>query len=189
MSGWKPSAQGAILKFFNRRRIFLTFGALVIALLALIGVVAAYLRSDAFQLRARQYIAEQIARKTGLTASVGDFRWSLLRERFVLEDLTLRGLEPPQETPLAHIRRIEVGLNLRTLFEHRIDLSDITITQPEFHLVVRPDGQTNVPTPPRDESQQPFQFSVSVRTCRIADGSALVNEQRINMDFSVLNLA
>jgi translocation and assembly module TamB len=177
------------LKFFSRRLVIATLSALLIAFLAVIGMIVVYLRSAAFHLRARQYIVEQIARKTGAVATLGDFNWSFLHRSIILDDLTLRGLEPAEEAPLVHIRRIEVGVRLRMLLEHRIDLSDLTVSQPELHLLVQPDGKTNIPAPPRDENQQPFQFAISVRNCKIADGSALVNEQRINIDFSAQNLA
>lgn len=178
-----------MLRFLTRRRVFVGLAAIVVAFLALAGMIAAYLRSDAIRLRARQYIVEQIQRKTGTTVRLGDVQWSLLKQNVILDDLLIRGLEPVEESPLAHIRRIEVGINLRTLLEHRIDLSEITVTQPEFHLLVTPDGKTNVPTPPKEDNARPFEFSVSVRNCRITEGSALVNEQRINIDFSVQNLA
>ena len=177
-----------MLRFLNRRRILIAAGAILISFLALIGVVAAYLRSAAFHLRARQYIAQQIAGKTGTQVSLADFHWSFLHEAFTLEGLTIRGLEPAEEAPLAYFNRIQVRINLRTLLEHRIDLSELTLVQPEFHLVVTPDGRTNIPTPPQESPRQPFQFSISVGDCRISNGSALVNEQRINIDFSVQNL-
>jgi autotransporter translocation and assembly factor TamB len=176
------------LRFLNRRRILIAIGATLIAFLALIGVIAAYLGSAAFHLRARQYIAEQIARRTGAQVTLGDFHWSFLHEAFILEGLTLRGLEPAEEAPLAHFNRIQVGINLRTLLEHRIDLSELTLVQPEFHLLVTPAGKTNIPAPPQESPRQPFQFSISVGDCKISNGSALVNEQRINIDFSVQNL-
>ncbi|HEY2382337.1 MAG TPA: translocation/assembly module TamB domain-containing protein [Terriglobia bacterium] len=180
------------MRFFSRRRILLALAGTLIAFLAVIGTIASYLGSNAFHSRVRQYIVEQIARKSGANVSLGDFHWSFLSERFVLDDLTLRGLEPAEEAPLAFIRRIEVGVNLRTLLEHRIDLSELTISRPEFHLLVQPDGQTNVPAPPKDAAPrsngQRFQFSISVRSCKIVGGSAIVNEQHDNIDFSAQNL-
>jgi translocation and assembly module TamB len=176
------------LRFLNRRRILIAIGASLIAFLALIAVIAAYLGSAAFHLRARQYIAEQIARRTGAQVTLGDFHFNLLHEALTLEGLTLRGLEPAEEAPLAYINRIQVGIKLRTLLEHRIDLSELTFVQPEFHLLVTPDGKTNIPSPPQENPGQPFQFSISVGDCKISNGSAIINEQRINIDFSVQNL-
>ena len=111
------------MRFLNRRRILIAVGATLIAFLALIAVIAAYLGSAAFHLRARQYMAEQIARRTGAQVTLADFHWSLWHEAFILEGLTLRGLEPAEEAPLAHFDRIQVGIHLRTLLERRIDLS------------------------------------------------------------------
>lgn len=177
------------MKFLSRRRIFVASGVILILFAAAVLAIVSYLRSAAFQERAFQYVVQQIARKTGLRARLGGLSWSIGHHAILVEDLTLRGLEPEDEEPLAYFRRIEINVNFRTLLEHRIDLADLLFVQPQFHLRVSPDGQTNIPTPPRQDNNQPLEFSISVRQCRIENGSALVNERRINMDFSVQNLA
>jgi translocation and assembly module TamB len=177
------------LRFFNRRRLLIAAGALAIVFAALIGSIVAYLRSDAFAERARQYIVHQIEETTGAKATLGNFEWSLWRERFLLEDLTLRGLEPQDAEPLAHFRSIEARIHLRTLYNRRVDLTELTVTQPEFHIWVRPDGTTNVPGPPHKADNKPLDFTVSIRTFKVVAGSALVNEQQVDMDFSLQNLS
>ena len=174
------------MRFLTKRRVFATLGVLLIAFVVLIGIGIIYVRS-VFDVRARQYIVEQIEKSTGARVELGNIRWSLWRQRFVLEDLTLRGLEPAEETPLAHISRIEVGVNLRTLLQKRIDLFELTILQPEVHLLVSQEGKTNFPSP-QTNGQRPLDFKISIQNFNVIDGSALINEQRLNMDFSVQNL-
>lgn len=177
------------MRFFNKRRLLIAAGILVIIVVAAIGTVIGYLRSEAFARRARQYIVQQIEDATGAKATLGNFEWDLWRERFLLEDLTLRGLEPAGGEPLAHFRSIEARIKLRTLYDRRIDLTQLTISHPEFHIWVRPDGTTNVPGPPRKENKKPLDFSFAIRSFAVVAGSALVNEQRVDMDFSLQNLS
>ena len=47
-------AEGARLRFLNRRLILAALGAIVIVILALLGGVYTYLKSPAFEARARQ---------------------------------------------------------------------------------------------------------------------------------------
>jgi translocation and assembly module TamB len=177
------------LRFFNKRRLLIAAGVLAIIIVAGIGTIIGYLRSEAFARRARQYIVQQIEDATGAKATLGNFDWDLWRERFLLEDLTLRGQEPADGEPLAHFRSIEARIKLRTLYDRRIDLTKLTVSQPEFHIWVRPDGTTNVPGPARKENKKPLDFSFAIRSFEIVAGSALINEQRIDMDFSLQNLS
>src|ERR1051326_1561635 len=125
MCGWTPYAEGARLRFLNRRRIFAALGILVVAILMAIGGIIAYLKSSAFEARARSYIVEEIERRTGATVTLKTFDWSFWHQRFHLEDLILRGLEPADHAPLARFGSIDIGLNFRTLLEHRIDLYEL----------------------------------------------------------------
>ncbi|HYR41467.1 MAG TPA: translocation/assembly module TamB domain-containing protein [Terriglobia bacterium] len=177
------------MRFFNRRRILLFFGALILAAAALVGGLALYISSPAFNARARQYIVQEIERRTGATVTLQSFDWSLWHEHFVLVDLTLHGLEPAGEAPLAHIRRIDIGLKLRTLFEKRIDLFELTLSEPEFHVLVSPDGKINIPSPEGKPGRKPFNFEISIENFNMIGGSALLKERRINLDFSTKNLA
>ena len=144
--------------------------------------------SDPYSMSAHVNISSNKSRRVREQESSSEtFAGVLWRQRFVLEDLTLRGLEPAEETPLAHISRIEVGVNLRTLLQKRIDLFELTILQPEVHLLVSQDGKTNFPSP-QTSGQRPLDFKISIQNFNVIDGSALINEQRLNMDFSVQNL-
>src|SRR5438552_3213997 len=189
MYGSKLSVEGAILRFLSRRRILAALSFIVIAILALIGSGIGYLKSPAFDAKARRYVEQEIQDRTGARVTLNDFGWSFWSRRIRLEDLTLRGLEPSDEAPLAHFSRIDIGVNLRTLLQHRIDLFELTISQPEFHILVTPDGKTNFPTPESQPQGKPFNFDISIQNFNVVDGSGILNEQRIGFDLSLKNLA
>src|SRR5262245_869156 len=158
-------------------------------MLAMIGGIVAYLNSPAFDARARRYIVQEIEQRTGAKVTLDKLYWSLWQRRFRLENLTLRGLEPAEQAPLAHFSRIDIGLNFRTLLQHRIDLFELTVTRPEFHIVVTPDGRTNFPTPETQFQHKPLDFQFSIRNFNVVDGAAILNERRIDLDLSLTNLA
>src|SRR2546421_3911227 len=155
--------------------------ALVIGALA-DGVVV-YFNSPAFKEHAQQYIVREIEQRTGAAVTLRNLEWSFWHRRLRLDDLTLRGLERAEEAPLAHLRRIDIGLNLRMLVEKKIDMFELTFSGPEFHIIVGPDGRTNIPSPPSQPGGKPFDFDVSIKNFNVIGGSALLKERKINLNF------
>src|SRR5262245_6903541 len=189
MFGSKRSGEGARLRFLNRRIIILLLLVVVIAIVATIGGVIVYLKSPAFEARVRRTVIEEIEKRTGAKITLNSFSWSLWQRRIRFEDLILRGTEPAGHPPLARFARIDVGLNFRSLLKRRIDLYELTITQPEFHIVVQPDGTTNFPTPKEQPFGTPSGFEVSVGDFNVMNGAAILNERRVGIDLSLTNLA
>jgi translocation and assembly module TamB len=177
------------LKFFNKRRLLQILAIMALVILIVAGGLFVFLNSPAFEQQARRLIIREIENRTGAKATLGDFDWSFWNQHFRLTDLTIRGLEPPGAAPLAHFPQIDIGVNLRTLFQRKINLYQLGILQPEFHVLVNPDGTTNLPTPPRREPRRDFRFEISIDNFRISEGKAFLNERRIDVDFGVQNLA
>jgi translocation and assembly module TamB len=155
-------------------------------LATVVGVVV-YLNSAAFEARMRRYIVEEIEKRTGATVTLGKVEWRFWEKRIRLEDLVLRGLEPEDHPPLARIDRIDVGLYYRSLLQHRISLYELTITQPEFHIIVNPNGTTNFPAP-QTPQQMLGDFTISIRNFNVVNGSAILNQQHADVDLSLTNL-
>ena len=174
------------MRFLNRRRIQAALGILTILVLSLVAAFDVYLRSPAFEARVRKSVIQQLEQTTGASVSLKNFTWSFWERRIRIDDLTLRGSEPPEDDPLARINHIEVGINLRTLLQRRVDLFELTVYQPEFHVIVGPDGRTNFPS--RQMQQQPMNFRISIENFNVLNGSALLNEQRVPFDLSLTNL-
>lgn len=177
------------MRFLNRRRILAVLSITALLILAVLAGLVVYINSPAFDEQARRYIIKQIDQRTGGRASLDKFDWSFRRQRFRLEGFTLRGLESADQAPLAHIERIDIGLNFRTLFQRRIDLFELTLTRPDFHVRIAPNGKTNIPSPERRPGGKPFNFEISIQDFNLLNGSALLNERRVNLDFSLANLA
>ncbi len=176
------------MRFLNKRRLLALIGIAALFTLALIGAVIFYLNSPAFEEQARKYIVREIERRTATTVSLKHFDVNIWRQHFRLDDLTVRGLEPASEKPLAHFDYIDIGLNFRTLFQRKIDLYGLTLIAPDFHVMISSDGKTNVPTPPERRDLGPFNFEIAIADFSLRNGSAVLNERRIAMDFSLANL-
>src|SRR5262249_21769345 len=84
-------------------------------------------------------------------------------------------------------KRIDIGLNFRTLLEKKIDLFELTFSEPQFHIIVGPDGKTNLPALERSPTN--FDFETSIQNFNILGGSALINERQVQIDLSLKNLA
>jgi translocation and assembly module TamB len=176
------------LRLLSRRRVAVFFSLVAVVLLALIGGILVYINSPAFEEKARQYIVREIEKRTGAQVSLARFEANFREQRFRLRDLNLRGLESPETAPLAHFDHIDIGLNLRSLLQRRIDLFELSIYQPAFHIVVGPDGKTNFPSPEPRPDQKPLNFQISIENFSLVGGAALLNERRVAIDFSLRNL-
>lgn len=179
--------QGETLKFFTRKTLLIAVCMVaVIAISAITGMVI-YISSPGFKETARQYVQRAIENETGGRVTLGRLHWNWWTQRVSVLDLTVRGTEPAEGPPLAHVESIEAGVNLRSLLKRRLDLFELTVTRPEFHLTVDSKGNTNLPSPiPQAEGRSDFQLSIE--NFKVAQGMAFVNERRVDIDFVLKNL-
>src|SRR4051794_23732772 len=145
-------------------------------IMATVVAVVSYFESADFEARARNYIVQEIERRTGATVTLDNFHWSFWQRRIWLEGLTLHGLEPAGEASLGYVRRIDIGLHFRSLLQRRVDLFELRISHPEFHIVITPDGKTNFPIPKPTSANAPSDFTVSIQNFNVVDGAAILNE-------------
>jgi len=177
------------LRFFNRRILLAAAGIAVLVILGLIAALWSFINSPRFEETAKDFIVREITKQTGAEASLDDFDWSIRQQRFVLRGLTIRGLEPPDHPPLAHVESIQIGVRLRTLLQRRVDLFELIVARPQFHLIVDRNGRTNLPDPPVDREKEKLDFQFSIDSIRIVDGYALINERKIDLDLELANLS
>jgi translocation and assembly module TamB len=164
-------------------------GLLVLVVVSAIAGTYLYLNSPAFNERVRQSIVRGIESKTGATVSVAKVHWDIRMGRLVLEDLTIRGIEPQTEPPLAHIESVTAGMTLKSLLQRRLDLYELNVLHPQIRLLVNPDGTTNLPGPPKQVESIDSTFAISIRNLKVIEGSALVNNRYTSIDFNLANLA
>jgi len=155
-----------------------------------------YITTDSFHNMVSQRLVAQLERVTGGKAAIGELDIDPFQLRVDIRDLTIHGLEKPDEAPYLHIDRLIADLKLRSLFHGDLGFRAITIDHPTLHVEVYPDGSTNQPAPAvsADESSQGLNqlqrlFSISVNHIDVRHGSLLLGNQQLPVDFSLNDFA
>jgi translocation and assembly module TamB len=132
----------------RRLRLFLLLAACV-AFIAIATPIAFYLwtGSDATQELVRKRIVTVLEESTGGRVEIATFHWHLLNLQADLGGLVLHGREADGEAPCVQVEHVSLRLTLLGFFSPRILLRDLEISHPAFHLIVYPDGSTNLPQP------------------------------------------
>ncbi|HEY4934184.1 MAG TPA: translocation/assembly module TamB domain-containing protein [Terriglobales bacterium] len=148
-------------------------------------VIGWFLNSPVFEDIVRDRVIAQIQKATGGTVELQSLHWNVKRLEIEANGLTIRGLEPAGDVPLAHADRLYVKLRVVSFLNTSVDLNLLTLEQPEIHLIVKEDGSTNVPGPQVKTSGDPIQqlFDIAVGRVELHNGSLLVNEQKLPLDF------
>ena len=171
----------------KRHRRFIGWTIFVILIAAIAGL-RIFVRSSGFEQLVSHYVIEEIRKDTGSTVSLEKIEWSFRRRHIQLDGLTLRKPGDSSDPPLARIARIDIGLNLRSLLKRRLDLFELTIEHPEFHLEVMPDGEVNLPATRPSVERQPVNVQLSIENFHVRNGTALINHRQVDIDFTATNL-
>ena len=117
---------------------------LVIAVVAVIGIG----NSDWLREKFRQRIIAEATEATGGRMEIGAFRldWRTLTAE--LDNVVLHGKEPAGAVPFLTIKRLVIGFRILSLAEKTFDVARLEAENPQAHLIIQPDGSTNVPEPP-----------------------------------------
>jgi translocation and assembly module TamB len=177
------------LKFFNKKTLLLVFGFAVLLVIGVAGGALIYISSPAFKEKARLYAVAELERDTGGRVTLGRLYWNLWTRRVSILDLTIHGMEPADAAPLAHIESIEAGVSFRSLLKQKIDLFELTVTRPEFHVTIDSAGNTNLPNPPPRDYSGLSNYQLNIENFTVAQGMAFVNERQIQLDFILRDLA
>jgi translocation and assembly module TamB len=177
----------------HRIRNLLAFGALwtVAILLALLGAIAWFAGTPAFQNRVRRTVVAELEKATGGRVELKKFSWRLTHLEFEADDLTIHGLEAADQVPYAHIDRLFVRLQILSFFRAKIGLNYLEADHPVFHLIVYPDGSTNQPKPKRPSSGNTKNqiFDLAIGRTVIDNGLAILNQRAVPLNLTANNLA
>ncbi len=75
--------------------------------------------------------------------------------------------------------------------QKRVDLTYLELDRPQIHLIVAPDGKTNVPEPRTKGSSDPVQqlFDLAISRAEVHDGQLQINDRQLPLDFAANDLA
>ncbi|HMK22591.1 MAG TPA: translocation/assembly module TamB domain-containing protein, partial [Terriglobales bacterium] len=161
-------------------------------IVALVGLVALlgfswYLTTESFQAFVRARMVAEIEKATGAKVELGAYHTIPFRLQAEVRDLTLHGLEANSDVPLAHVDRLVARIKVISLLETSFGFKWIYLDHPVIHLIVYPDGSTNLPQPKikSTSTRTPVEqfFALSVNRLSVRRGDFLWNEQRVPFDF------
>jgi len=118
-----------------KRRVIALIAAGV-TLLALAVFAGWYLRSPQFHEWARQKLVSRLEQVTGGRVEIANFQWSLSQLQFDIHDLTIHGLEGPDQIPYLHADRLLIRARIVSLWRRQIALNSVEVDRPVVHLIV-----------------------------------------------------
>ncbi len=175
----------------KRRRWLLILLSLVVVLVAAVW----YLNSITFENHVRERVIAELERATGGKVDLPSFQWHITKLEFEAKDLTIHGSEPPAQEPYAHVDTLKVRLKILSFFGREIGLRSVDAQHPVVHIIVRPDGSTNQPTPLISEDDRQAKslfariFDLAIDRLAVSDGIFDWNENRVPIDVHADNVS
>jgi translocation and assembly module TamB len=149
-----------------------------------------YTTTESFQSYVRRRLVSQVERITGGRAEIGSFHVVPFHMQVEVRNITVHGKEGPDDIPLAHADSLVAQLKVISLLRTEVGFSSLTLDHPVIHVIVAPDGTTNIPSlrvAPQNRSGSPFEqlFALSIDRLSVLHGELLWADQKIPLNFSV----
>lgn len=161
----------------------LIFGGAILALVTLAAVAGLFIaQSPWLQEHVRRRMVAEAEKATGGRVEIGSFRldWRTLTAQ--VNNFVIHGSEPAGSPPLLRVRSITVRLKVTTFLKKIVDVESVDAAQPEAHLIIYPDGTTNVPQPKAPVSNKnPVSviLDFAIGRFRVQHGVFQVNSRRL----------
>src|ERR1700736_1657624 len=143
-------------------------GWIAISLVAFVVVlvIAGYVvfRTQRFHDYVLAELQQQASEATGGQVQIQNFALRLSSLTADAYGITIRGTEPKSRPPLVQADQLMVRLKIVSLLRKKIDLNEIILRHPVVNLLVKKDGTTNLPTPPKSNSNgstNPFDLGIN----------------------------
>jgi translocation and assembly module TamB len=178
----------------ERRRILwkLFLGFCVFSLIGF-GLLGWYVTTDSFQRRVRRRVIASAEKLTGGRVELGELHTIPFRLRVDARNLTIHGREAKDQAPFLHVDRVQAEMKIISLLSTTIGLHSLVLEHPVAHVIVYPDGATNVPVPPVKPSydQGPVEqlISLSVSRIEVQRGELLWEDKKVPLDFDARDVA
>ncbi len=130
-----------------KRVVFVSAGILTFLFVAAAGIGVWIVRSGWLIEKIRASIVEQAEKATGGKVELGALRldWRTLTAE--IDRLAIHGTEAVGQAPLLAIDLVRVRLRIVSLIERDVAIDTIEAHRPQAHLMISPDGSTNLPRP------------------------------------------
>ncbi|HMB84672.1 MAG TPA: hypothetical protein VKI40_11550, partial [Terriglobales bacterium] len=178
----------------ERRRILWKL-FLLFCVFSLIGfsLLGWYVTTDSFQQMVRRRVVASVEKITGGRVELGELHTIPFRLRVDARNLTIHGREASDQVPFLRVDRLQAEMKIISLLSTTIGLHSLVLEHPVAHVIVYPDGATNVPAPKvrLSSDQGPVEqlISFSVSRIEVQRGELLWEDQKMPFDFAARDLA
>ena len=129
------------------RIVWITAGSLTVLALALAASAVVVLCSGWFREKVRQRIVAEVEKATGGRTEIAAFHFDWRQLRATVDGFVLHGNEPPDAPALFRAESVAVGIRIASVLKRSADIQYLDVLRPQIHLILYPDGHTNVPAP------------------------------------------
>ena len=162
-------------------------GSIAVVLVTSIAVLGAagylVLRSPRFQEYLLAQIEKQASDATGAEVQVQNLALHLSQLTADAYGITVRGNQPASARPLVQADQLRIRLRIISLLRKKVDLSEIVLRHPVVNLQVRKDGTTNLPTPPKSNSNTSTNlFDLGIRHVLLEHGEIYYNDVKTPLE-------
>jgi translocation and assembly module TamB len=163
-------------------------GLLALLVIAVLGGYF-YLRSKSFQQFALHKIVEQADLATGGHTQIGGLDFNLSTLTAHLYDITMRGTEGPDKSPLLHADELTVRIKILSALHHQVALRELLIAHPVVHFQVNREGKNNLPTaPPSQSTSHTSVFDLAVEHAQLTNGEIDYNDRKTPLEADLYDL-
>ncbi|HEX8893313.1 MAG TPA: hypothetical protein VF783_08315, partial [Terriglobales bacterium] len=147
----------------------------------LVAAIGWFLTSPAFEEIVRYRVVAELEKATGGTVELQSLKWNVSKLEVEAKGLTIHGTEPVTQVPLAHADRLYLRLRVVSLVKTQIDLRQLTLERPVIHVIVTPDGSTNVPEPKVRSTGDPLEqlFDLAIGRTELHNGLLILNDEKL----------
>ncbi|MGH9522017.1 MAG: AsmA family protein, partial [Terriglobales bacterium] len=172
----------------SRRRWPWVLGTVAGLVVIAIALLAWYTQTESFRAWTQRKIVAALQDATGGKVELKQLTFSLRGLRFQAGGLVIHGNEAENEQPYVQVDQVVVNAKVLSWFGRQVAVRSVLIDNPRIHLIVYPDGRTNVPAPHPATSgstsaSQPV-FDLRLDHAEVRNGTLLLNDRPIPFDFS-----
>jgi translocation and assembly module TamB len=158
-----------------------------------LGVLCAalwYVTTDSFQSYVRGRLIAEVERITGGRAEIGSFHVVPFHMQVEVRDITVHGSEAAGDPPLVHVDHLVAHVKVVSFLRTEFGFHSVSLEHPVVHVVIAPDGTTNVPAPKvsqRAAAGNPIDplFALSIDHLSVRQGELNWADRKIPLDFTV----
>jgi translocation and assembly module TamB len=148
-------------------------------------VIAGYVvfRTQRFHDYLLAKLQQQASEATGGQVRIQNFALRLSSLTADAYGVTIRGSEPNSRPPLMRADQLMVRLKIVSLLRKKIDLNEIILRHPVVNFLVKKDGTTNLPTPPKSNSNGSTNlFDLGIQHVLLSNGEIYYNDVKTPLD-------